>query len=105
MTANFSSGYEGTRTSIVVKPQRNGPTQIKMRFTSLKELPEGTQYLLWQVAPDNSYTLLGPLTQTGKTRESVINAETALPDFGLLITFENADASTPTGSLVATIIK
>lgn len=105
MRANFSSGYQGTRASIVVQPQKNGPIQIKMWFTNLKEVPEGTQYLLWQVAPDNSYTLLGHLTQTGKTRESVINAETALSDFGLLITFENADASTPTGSLVATIIK
>lgn len=103
--ANFSSGYQGTRASVVVKPQENGPTLIKMRFTNLKEVPEGTQYLVWQATPDNSYTLLGHLTQAAKTRESVIEAETPLSDFGLFITFENADATTPTGSLVATIIK
>jgi len=105
MRANFSTGFEGTKASVVVKPQKNGPTQIKMRFTNLKEAPEATQYLLWQVGPDNSYTLLGHLTQTARKRESMIDAETALADFGLLITFENAQASTPMGSVVATIVK
>lgn len=105
MRANFSNGFESTKASVLVKPQKNGPTQIKMRFTNLKEAPEGTQYLVWQVGSDNSYTLLGQLTQTARKRESMIDAETALPDFGLLITFENAQASTPMGSAVATITK
>jgi hypothetical protein len=105
MRANFSNGFEGTKANVLVKPQKNGPTQIKMRFTNLKEAPEGTQYLVWQVGSDNSYTLLGHLTQTARKRESMIDAETALPDFGLLITFENAQASTPMGSAVATIVR
>ncbi|HSE23458.1 MAG TPA: hypothetical protein VLB68_17450, partial [Pyrinomonadaceae bacterium] len=86
LRANFSNGFEATRANVVVKPQKNGPTQIKMRFTNLKEAPEGTQYLVWHVGPDNSYTLLGHLTQTARKRESRIDAESALPDFGLLIT-------------------
>jgi hypothetical protein len=45
------------------------------------------------------------LTQTARKREAIIDAESALPDFGLLITFENAAASIPAGSVVATIIK
>lgn len=105
LRANFSNGFSGTRASVVVKPQKNGPTQIKMRFTNLKEAPDGTEYLVWEVGPDNSYTLLGHLTQTPKKRESIIDVETALADFGLLITFENAQANTPMGSIVATIVR
>lgn len=105
MRANFSNGFEGTKAHILVRPQKNGPTQIRMRFTNLRETPEGTQYLLWQVGPDNSYTLIGHLTQTAKKRELVIDGETELSDFGLLITFENAQANTPTGSVVATIVR
>jgi hypothetical protein len=105
MRANFSNGFEGTKATVVVRPQKNGPTQIKMRFINLREAPEGTQYLLWQVGPDNSYTLMGHLTQTARKHESMIDAETALSDFGLLITFENAQASTPMGSAVATIVR
>lgn len=105
LRANLSNGFEGTRAKIVVKPLKTGHTQIKMRFTNLKDAPEGTQYLLWLAGPDNSYTSLGHLTQMSKKRESTIEAETDLSDFGMFITFENAEASTPTGSVVATIVK
>ena len=105
MKANFANGFEGTRASVIVKPQKSGSTQIKMRFTNLREAPEGTRYLLWQVGSDNSYTLLGHLTPTANKRVAMINAESALSDFGLFITFENADAHFPAGSLVARIAK
>jgi hypothetical protein len=107
MRANFSSGFEGIRAAIVVKPQKNGPTQIKMRFTNLKQAPEGMQYILWQVAPDTSYSVLGRLTNSGKKDETKVDATTALPDFGLFITTESAEANpaSPAGSLVATIVK
>jgi hypothetical protein len=105
MRAILSSGFEGARANIVVKPLKNGHTQIKVRFTNLKAAPVGTQYLLWQAGPDNSYTRVGPLIQMGKRRESVIDAETALSDFGLFITLDDAEASTPAGGVVATIIK
>ena len=105
MRANFSSTFGGARGVVTVKPRRNDLAQIKLRVSKLREAPEGTQYLLWQVGPDNSYTLLGHLTQTPNKREMIIDAESALPDFGLLITFENAQATTPMGSIVATIVK
>lgn len=105
LKANLASAFAGARAVVTVKPQKNGLTQINMRFTKLKEAPEGTQYLLWEAGPDNSYTLLGHLSQTPNRREMMINAESALPDFGLLITFENAEATTPMGSVVATIVK
>ncbi len=105
LKATFSGGFAGTRANIEIKPQKNGPTQIKMRFIHLKEPPEGTQYVLWQAAPDNSYSLLGRLPHADKKNETRINAETLVPDFGLFITFENAEASTPAGSIVATIVR
>ncbi len=105
LKANFSGGFAGIRASIEIKPQKNGPAQIKMRFINLKEPPEGTQYVLWQAAPDNSYSILGRLPQADKKNETRMNVETSAPDFGLFITFENADASTPAGSIVATIVR
>lgn len=105
LKANFSSAYGGARGVVTLKPQRNGATQIKLRFSNLSEAPEGTQYLLWEVGPENSYTPLGHLSRTPNKRELVLNTESTLPDFGLLITFENAQAATPAGSIVATIIK
>jgi hypothetical protein len=106
LRANLSSGFEGTRASIVVKPQKSGPTQVKMRFTNLKQAPEGMQYWLWEVTPDNSYSLLGRLSP-GKKNETKIDATTASSDFGLFITTESAEANptSPTGSLVATIVR
>jgi len=107
MRAQLSSGFEGARANISIKPQKNGPTQIKIRFTYLKEAPEGTQYLLWEVTPEGSYSLLGRLTPTGKKNETKVDAQTALPDFGLFITAEGAEAnpSSPGGGMIATIIK
>lgn len=106
MKANLSSGFEGTRANIAVKPQKTGPTQIKMRFTNLKQAPEGMQYWLWEAGPDNSYSPLGRLTP-GKKNETKIDATTASSDFGLFITEESAEANptSPTGSIVATIVK
>lgn len=106
MRANLSSGFEGARASIVVKPQMSGPTQIKMRFTNLKQAPEGMQYWLWEVTPDNSYSPLGRLSP-GKKNETRIDATTASLDFGLFITEESAEANriSPAGSIVAMIIK
>lgn len=104
LKVKLSSGFENAKATAIINPQKNGPTQIRIRFTNLKEVPEGTQYILWQVGADNSYTPLGHLTPSKKS-ESVINAETSATDFGLLITFENADANRPAGSMVATIIR
>lgn len=105
LKATFSSGFGGTRANIEIKPQKSGPTQIKMRFINLKEPPDGTQYLLWQMAPDNTYTLLGHLTKAAKKNETIISAETSMADFGLFITFENAEANVPAGSLIAMIVR
>lgn len=107
MKANFSSGFEGTRASIVLKPQKNGLTEIKMRFTNLKRPAEEMQYVLWQVTSDNSYSVLGRLTNSGKKNEAKVDAKTALSDFGLFITTESVEPTpaSPAGGIVATISK
>lgn len=105
MRVKLSSGFENGKASAVIKPQKNGPTQITIRLTKLKDAPEGTQYILWQVGSDRSYTPLGHLAPTARNGELFVNAETSESDFGLLITFENANATQPAGSLVATVIR
>lgn len=105
LRVKLASEFGNAKATAVITPQKNGPTRITMRFTNLKEIPEGTQYILWQVGQDNSYTPLGHLTPTAKKGDLLINAETSATDFGLLITFENADASRPAGSMVAAVLR
>lgn len=105
MRVKLSSGFENAKATAVIKPQKNGPTQITLRFSKLKDAPEGTQYILWQVGSDKSYTPLGHLAPTARNGELSLNAETSASDFGLLITFENVNATQPAGSVVATVIR
>ena len=105
LKVKLASEFGNAKATAVITPQKNGPTRITIRFTNLKEIPEGTQYILWQVGQDNSYTPLGHLTPAARKGDSLINAETSATGFGLLITFENADASRPVGSMVATILR
>lgn len=107
MRARLGGGYEGARVNVTVRPRRNGTTEIKVRFQDLKKAENGARYILWALGPDNSYTLLGPITPTRKTGESAASAETTLKDFGLLVTTESTDAvpSSPTGSVVVTMVR
>jgi len=105
LRVKLSSGFENAKATVILNPQKSGPTQIKVRFNNLKEIPEGTQYILWQVGPDNSYAPLGHLTGGARKGELTISAGTSASDFGLLITFENADANQPAGSMVAMVIR
>ena len=59
-----------------------------------------------EINADNSYSLLGRLTQ-GKKNETKIDATTASSDFGLFVTTESEEANptTPIGNLIATIVK
>ena len=105
LRVKLASEFGNAKATAVITPQKNGSTRITIRFTNLKEIPEGTQYILWQVGQDNSYTPLGHLSPAAKKGDSIITAETSASDLGLLITFENADASRPAGSMVATVLR
>ncbi|MCA1626597.1 MAG: hypothetical protein LC742_01345, partial [Acidobacteria bacterium] len=102
---NFTGEMTGSRANVYLEPRKDGPTTIKMRFHELKEAPGGKRYVLWAVGPDNQYTRLGQVINTGQRNEAQIQTETALTDFGLFITAEETESPTPAGTIVGTIIK
>jgi hypothetical protein len=104
MKINLSGAMTGSRANVYIEPRKDGPTTIKMRFHELKDAPAGKVYALWAVSPDNRYVRLGQIVNTGQRNEAQIQTETALQDFGLMITMED-EFSTPSGTLVGTIIK
>ena len=100
---NFAGAMTGARANINVEPRKDGPTMITARFHELKEAPAGKVYVLWAVSPDNKFVKLGQIVNTGNRNEAEIKSETALPEFGLLVTMEEA-VSIPTGPVVGTVI-
>lgn len=104
MKINLSGAMTGSRANVYIEPRKDGPTTIKMRFHELKDAPAGHVYALWAVSPDNKYVRLGQIVNTGQRNEAQIQTETALQDFGLLITMED-EFSNPSGTVVGTIIK
>ncbi len=104
MKIKLTGEMTGARANVYIEPRKDGATTIKMRFHELKEAPGGKTYSVWAVSPDNKYVRLGQIVNTGGRNEAQIQTETALPDFGLLITMED-EFSTPTGTIVGTIIK
>ena len=67
----------------------------------MKNAPAGQAYVLWAVSPDNKYTKLGQVVNTGERNEAEIKSETTLADFGLLVTLQ-PEGDTPAGDLVIT---
>jgi hypothetical protein len=55
--------------------------------------------VLWAVSPDNKYTKLGQVVNTGKRNEAEIKSETTLTDFGLLVTLQ-PEGESPAGDVV-----
>jgi hypothetical protein len=96
----------GSRANVSLEPRKDGPTTIKMRFHSLKNAPADQVYVLWAVSPDNKYTRLGQVVNTGERNEAQIQTETDLTDFGLFITAEPVgEGAAPTGVIIGTIEK
>jgi hypothetical protein len=74
-----------------------------MRFHDLKEAPAGQKFILWAVTADNKFTKLGQIVNAAGRNEAEIRSETTLPDFGLVVTMESADADMPAGPAIGTI--
>jgi len=91
LKVNFGGVMEGARANVFIEPHKNGRTEINFRFHELKEAPKGQVYTLWAVSPDNQFTKLGQIINTRGRNEAEIQSETALPDFGLLVTMEGKD--------------
>jgi len=104
MKINLTGAMTGSRANVFIEPRKDGPTTIKMRFHELKDAPACQVYALWAVSPDNKYVRLGQIVNTGQRNEAQIQTETALQDFGLMITMED-EFSSPSGTVVGTILK
>lgn len=94
---NFSGDLQGLKGKAYIDPRKDGATQIKMRFDDMKMAPKEKRFVLWAVSPDKQYTKIGQVINTGKRQESEIRGETAMRDFGLFVTVEEADVMQPTG--------
>jgi len=93
MKINFSGAMTGARANVFIKPRKDGPTEVKLRFHDLKEAPKGKMFTVWAVSPDNKFVKLGQITNTPGRNEGQVQSETTLPDFGLLVTMEDANGT------------
>jgi hypothetical protein len=100
---DFSGALAGARANVFVTPRKDGPTEVKMRFHELKEAPAGQKFIVWAVSPDGQFQKLGQVVNAPGRNEAEIRSETTLPDFGLVVTMESADADRPAGPSVAHI--
>ncbi|HJQ33690.1 MAG TPA: anti-sigma factor [Pyrinomonadaceae bacterium] len=98
---NLAGALTGARVNFNIEPRKDGPTVVVARFHELKEAPAGQVYVLWAVSPDNKYTKLGQIVNTGRRNEAEIKSETTLADFGLLITLQ-PEGEAPAGDIVGT---
>jgi hypothetical protein len=97
----LAGAMTGSRVNFNILPRKDGPTVIHARFHELKESPAGQVYVLWAVSPDNKYTKLGQVVNTGRRNEAEIKSETTLTDFGLLVTLQ-PEGEAPAGDVVVT---
>ena len=100
---DFTGALTGARANVFITPRKDGPTEVKMRFHELKEAPAGQKFIVWAVSPDNQFTKIGEVINTGGRNEAEIRSEVALPDFGLIVTMESAIGAMPVGPAVGTI--
>jgi hypothetical protein len=87
---NLTGALTGSRANVFLTPRKDGPTEVRLRFHELKDSPAGQAFILWAVGADNKFVKLGQIVNTGQRNEAEIKGETSLPDFGLLITMEDA---------------
>lgn len=92
----FSGDLAGLKGKAYLNPTKGGVTKVKMRFDEMKNIPANTRFVLWASSPDGKFTKLGQVINNGKREESEIRSETALKDFGLFVTVEDADVEQPT---------
>ena len=100
---DFTGALTGARANVFITPRKDGPTEVKMRFHELKEAPAGQKFIVWAVSPDNQFTKIGEVINTGGRNEAEIRSEVPLPDFGLIVTLESAVGEIPAGPAIGTI--
>src|SRR3989442_5658024 len=101
---HFSGALAGTRANVFILPRQGGITKVRFRFHELKEAPTGKVYTVWAVSPDNQFTRLGAIVNRRGHNEAEIKSETTLPDFGLLVTMEDAgEVISPVGPRIGVV--
>ncbi len=100
---DFTGALTGARANVFITPRKDGPTEVKMLFHELKEAPAGQKFIVWAVSPDNQFTKIGEVINTGGRNEAEIRSEVPLPDFGLIVTMESAVGELPVGPAIGTI--
>lgn len=97
----FETGeLSGLEAKAFLKPV-DGKTQITMKFSDLQKVPLNKRFVLWASSPQG-YTKIGQIIHAGPKDTAQIRGETALTDFGLLLTVEDADVERPTGTIYST---
>ncbi|MFN2411531.1 MAG: hypothetical protein ABR535_00535 [Pyrinomonadaceae bacterium] len=93
----FDGELSGLDGKAYLNPKR-GKTQVKMRFSDLKKVPANKRFVLWARGADGQFAKLGQIINSGagKSDEAEIRSETALRDFGLFVTVEDAEVTIPT---------
>jgi hypothetical protein len=100
---DFAGAMTGARANVFITPRKDGPTEVRMRFHELKDAPADQKFILWAVTPDNKFQKLGQVVNAAGRNEAEIKSEVSLPDFGLLVTMENAEGASPAGPIVGRI--
>jgi hypothetical protein len=93
---DFAGELSGLKGKAYIDSTKRGARQVKMRFDDMKLAPKDKRFVLWATAPDGTYTKLGQVINSGARQESEIRSETELKDFGLFVTVEDKDVTTPT---------
>jgi len=106
MNVKFAGELTGVQARAFIKPRTDGSTWVKMRFFDMKKAQAGKRYALYAVSPTNEFVRMGQVINTGQQDEEKIEGSTALKDFGLFVTVEEADAPMPQspGTVVGTLI-
>jgi hypothetical protein len=94
----FGGELQGLEAKAYITPKK-GATKVRMHFDDMKKVPPNKRFTLWAYSPDGTYTKLGTVVNGAGRDETEIKTETALNDFGLFITAEDADVPTPTSTI------
>jgi hypothetical protein len=91
----FGGELDGLEGKAYIKRSK-GATKVRMHFDDMNKVPKNKRFTLWTYSSDGQYVKLGHVINSGKKDEAEIKSETALTDFGLFVTAEDADVMVPT---------
>jgi hypothetical protein len=94
----FGEELQGLDAKAYIKNE-GGKSKIKMRFGDMRKVPTNKRFVLWAASPDGKYTKLGQVVNTGAKDEAEIRSETSLQNYGLFLTAEDTEVTTPTSKI------